>query len=368
MDQALTIINLNEEVSNKTIELEDSKPSADTTAPPLPPSTVKQSVTFALNEQISKNNTMSNKKKKVVKQTSFLLCTNPGSPWHQDAPSYSQKRRSANVESGHVRSRANCQASDPTFLAILQYDYAALTRWPSIKFNNNATLCYDRIIPSVSNVTPRSMGRLHKNIAQIHGDMLEQAVYHIKTQLGISNGSYSHSDVHPVYGTGQGSCASPPFWLLNCSKYFDLYDILCCGAKYIDMAAERLLKMGLDGYVDDNGCNVNSLPFDKESLVERARHDAQLWSNILWSSSGALEHSKCSYCYLQTEFTTTGCPYFRGGKFGAPIQIKDAKGTLTPLDQLSAYVPFKTLGTYQAATHCQTMQFTVLQQKARALT
>jgi hypothetical protein len=66
MDQALTIINLNEEVSNKTVELEDSKPSADTTVPPLPPSTVnhkmvtgnlqgkqkRQRVTFALNEQI----------------------------------------------------------------------------------------------------------------------------------------------------------------------------------------------------------------------------------------------------------------------------------------------------------------------------
>jgi hypothetical protein len=31
MDQALTIINLNEEVSNKTVELENSKPSAATT-------------------------------------------------------------------------------------------------------------------------------------------------------------------------------------------------------------------------------------------------------------------------------------------------------------------------------------------------
>jgi hypothetical protein len=61
MDQALPIINLNEEVSNKTVELEDSKPSADTTVPPLLPSTVKLSVTFALNERNSKNNTMSNK-------------------------------------------------------------------------------------------------------------------------------------------------------------------------------------------------------------------------------------------------------------------------------------------------------------------
>jgi hypothetical protein len=35
MDQSLTIINLNEEVSNKTVELEDSKPNADNTVPSI---------------------------------------------------------------------------------------------------------------------------------------------------------------------------------------------------------------------------------------------------------------------------------------------------------------------------------------------
>jgi hypothetical protein len=40
MDCTLTIINLNEEVSNNTVALQDSKPSADNTVPPLPPSTV----------------------------------------------------------------------------------------------------------------------------------------------------------------------------------------------------------------------------------------------------------------------------------------------------------------------------------------
>jgi Retroviral aspartyl protease len=77
MDQALTIINLIEEVSNTTVELEDSKPSADITAvPPLPPSTVKRSVTFALNEQISKNNT-SNKKRRLLNKHHFCYVQMP---------------------------------------------------------------------------------------------------------------------------------------------------------------------------------------------------------------------------------------------------------------------------------------------------
>ena len=267
------------------------------------------------------------------------------------------------INLGTYGSRAHRQASDPTLIEVLQYDYAALTRWPSIKFNNDATSCYDRIIPSVSNVIARSMG-LHAHIAQIHGDMLENAVYRIKTQLGISSGSYSHSSDSPVFGSGQGSCASPPFWLLNCSVYFDLYDSECHGATYYDMHGHRQLKMGMGGYVDDNGLNVNSRPSDEITLVARATQDAQLWSDLLWSSGGALEHSKCSYQYLQTEFTDTGRPFFRGGQFGTPITIQDASGTSTTLNQLSAYKSFKTLGTYQAATHCQHTQFEVLKKKA----
>jgi hypothetical protein len=77
MDQALTIINLNEEVSNTTVELEDSKPSADITVPPLPPSTVKRSVTFALNERISNNNTMSNKKRRLLNKHHFCYVQTP---------------------------------------------------------------------------------------------------------------------------------------------------------------------------------------------------------------------------------------------------------------------------------------------------
>jgi hypothetical protein len=196
------------------------------------------------------------------------------------------------INPGMYGSHANRQASDPTFIAVLQYDYAVLTRWPAIKFNNDVTSCYDRILPSVSNITARSMG-LHSHVAQIHGDMPEQAVYRIKTQLGISDGFYSHSLIDPVFGTGQGSCASPPFWLLNCSKYFDIYDKACFGANYIDMTGKKKLKMGMDGYVDDNGCNANCKPHEEHTLVARATHDAQLWNDILWSSGGALEHSKC---------------------------------------------------------------------------
>ena len=271
------------------------------------------------------------------------------------------------LNKGCYGSRANRQASDPTYIEVLQYDYASLTRWPEIKFSNDATSCYDRIIPSVSNVIARSMG-LHSNIANIHGNMLEKAEYRIKTQLGISSGFYIHSLDHPVFGTGQGSCASPTIWMLNCSKYFDIYDLHCYGSKYINMDGTEELKLGMTGFVDDSGNNVNCQPDDITTLSTKVTHDAQLWNDILWSSGGALEHPKCSYHFLQTIFNDSGVPFFRPGKFDKPISILDTHANPTEIPQISAYTPYKTLGTYQAATTGQATQFKVLQKKAQELT
>jgi hypothetical protein len=133
------------------------------------------------------------------------------------------------------------------------------------------------------------------------------------------------------------------------------------------MDGTQSLKLGMGGFVDDSGCNVNCRPEDEHSLVDKATLDAQLWSNILWASGGEREHSKCSYQYLQTEFMPSGKPFFRGGKFGKPILISDRNKTISTLKHLSAYAPFKTLGTYQAATHGQKKQFEVLQEKASNL-
>ena len=250
---------------------------------------------------------------------------------------------------------ATRQSLDPVFLEVMQYDYAALSRWDAIKFANDAGSCYDRIKVSPSNVIARSRG-LHKNIAAIHGSMLENAVYRIKTKLGISEGSYSRHQTSPVFGTGQSSCSSPLIWSLNGSLYFDVFDDHCNGATYTDLEGTVRLRLGMAGYVDDNSVQVNCHPNLRSSLIFKATHDAQLWSDILWSSGGVLEHDKCSYHYLRTDFDPNGAPVFRAGTHGDPIQIKDAYANTTTLKQLSVYSPYKTLGTYQCPGRRQKKQ------------
>jgi len=255
-------------------------------------------------------------------------------------------------------------AHDPIVIEVLQMDYNFATRFPHIKFSNDATSCFDRIIPSVSSIIARSYG-LHRNIAQLHGNMLLNAVYRIKTQLGISDASYSHSDEFPIFGTGQGSSSSPSIWTLYCSAAFDIYDQHCYGATYMNTDSTASLKLGMTGFVDDNNAQTTGRPDEsEEALALRCTHDAQLWHDILWATGGALETSKCSYQSMRFDFSNAGTPFLRHGKHGPPIIIQDAKGADITIEQLPVTQAYKILGTYQAAVQRQRQQHSVLKKKA----
>ena len=62
-----------------------------------------------------------------------------------------------------------------------------ITPWPEIKFSNDATSCYDRIIPSISNIIALASS-LHHNIAEIHGSMLERAFTISKPNSELASG------------------------------------------------------------------------------------------------------------------------------------------------------------------------------------
>jgi hypothetical protein len=133
------------------------------------------------------------------------------------------------------------------------------------------------------------------------------------------------------------------------------------------MDGKRETKLGTSGFVDNNKCNVNCRPEEEDTLCLRAKHNAQLWNDILWGSCGALEHSKFSYKYLKTGFTSSGIPFFSRRSFGKQIRIHNNSGHSKVFKHTSAYQAYKTLRTYQAATKHQKIQFQMLQTKAMAL-
>ena len=122
-------------------------------------------------------------------------------------------------------------ALDPVFIEELTNEITRLTRKPLIKNAEDATACYDRIIPGIGTLASRSHG-LHHQVALVMGRTLEEVKYHLKTHLGVTDEHYQHCTITPIYGTGQGSANSPTIWLVVSSMLFRCYSKRAHGARF----------------------------------------------------------------------------------------------------------------------------------------
>jgi hypothetical protein len=179
---------------------------------------------------------------------------------------------------------------------MLQTEYSFLTQLSHLKFSNDAAACFYQIVQSLSAIVSCSFSTPNHGTRMIQGDMLEKALYYIKTLLGVSAHYYSHSADFRVDGTGQSSAASDRAWGFNSSTYFDLHDCLSHGATYFSANGIHCIHICMTGFVDDNNLqtvkNTFSHKANTDRLVACMNHDAQIWNDTLWTSGGALALSK----------------------------------------------------------------------------
>jgi hypothetical protein len=137
------------------------------------------------------------------------------------------------INKGVYECRPNRRAIDPVFVDVTQTELVMVTRKSLVKFNNDATACFDRILVHMLNLCLRSF-RMPKKLATILGNLLQVAKYAIKTGIGISQETYSHTDESPAFGSGQGSAASAQGWGKTVSVIFNIHDKYGHGCKYED--------------------------------------------------------------------------------------------------------------------------------------
>jgi hypothetical protein len=176
--------------------------------------------------------------------------------------------------------------------------------------DNDASDCFDRMLPSLVSLTNRSYG-LPQQLARLHGATLQATRYYLKTSQGVSKSYYSHCTDFLIYGTSQGLGNSPVLWLLLSASLFDIHTSHAHGAKLQDPSGNTTLRLSINGFVDDTNACVNDWHPQKDGKLEdtltKAQYDTQLWNDLLlFTSGGRLELSKCSYHVLQFSFAANG--------------------------------------------------------------
>eukprot|EP00980_Cylindrotheca_fusiformis_P030051 scaffold24272_cov201-Cylindrotheca_fusiformis.AAC.1 len=86
------------------------------------------------------------------------------------------------INDGQYGGRKGHEAAYLPYAEELKYDICCLSQKSLVNFDNDASSCYDRIIPSVASLVGRFHG-LPPQVTQMHASMLQSAVFQIKTSL-----------------------------------------------------------------------------------------------------------------------------------------------------------------------------------------
>jgi len=260
--------------------------------------------------------------------------------------------------------RSNRSAPDPVFIEEMQSEISRASRKSNVKFDNDAKSCYDRIMAAIASILSRKFG-MSKSVVFVMANTLKEAKYKLKTEMGVSDMFYQHCEMFPIYGTGQGSGNSPAIWCIMSSVLFDCHETKAHGAIFQSPDKTETIKVFMIGYVDDCTGQVNEFLSDQQPhpniLIDRMQHDAQLWSDLLWASGGALELPKCTYHVVNWQFTAAGAPILQAGAVGQSMYLKSGdRNTTQVIPFRSAYSHHKTLGHYKEPAGNQSKQYQVL--------
>ena len=259
-------------------------------------------------------------------------------------------------------------AMDPIMLTELTTDICRQLKHNLARFDNDAFACYDRIIVALGMLAARRCG-MPTNSIQTHATCLQQMKYSVKTSHVISDETYQGTQDSPLFGTGQGSGASPAVWLTLVVTLMNTMDKVIQSRMSFTSPGSHLKHSRLiDAFVDDTSLGFTDTGHQtQDAMIIQLAHIAQTWENLLFYSGGSLNLKKCSW-YTMYWTWINGRPTMQSPD---PTDHKLALRTQgntnnppTPLTQTTTNKATRILGVYLSPDGDSTTQLQVLKKKA----
>jgi len=202
------------------------------------------------------------------------------------------------LHDGQYGSRPRRTPIDPIMLIQLTTDLSRLLKKNLARFDNDASACYDRIIVGLGMLAARRCG-MPSNAIQTHASALSLMKYTVKTIYGVSEQSYQGTVFEPLFGTGQGSGASPAIWLSLVVILLNTLDRIIPQRTTFESVDGRIVNSRLvDAFVDDTSLGFTDDALSYNVMITTLQTISQTWEHLLHLSGGALNLKKCSWYVL----------------------------------------------------------------------
>jgi len=280
-----------------------------------------------------------------------------------------QAQQTNMIHNGQYGSVPGRTAIELVMLQQISNDICRTNKVNLIRFDNDASACYDRILVHLGMLAARRVG-MPDNAVRIHADTLKNMHYKVKTVFGISNDSYTGEPRQPLFGTGQGSGASPAVWLTLVVVLMNTLDRLTKErTRFRSPDSPMHHKRLIDAFVDDTSLVFNDSQqlMAPEQLTRQMEQIAQRWERLLALSGGALNLKKCSWHMMYWEWRH-GRPRLRPRTTTDPnIALQTQTGTLSTSATIRYTSPDEStriLGVHLNPLGDFTKQIQVLQEKS----
>jgi hypothetical protein len=204
------------------------------------------------------------------------------------------------INTGQYGSVPGKTAIELVMLNQISNDICRTNKTNLIRFENDASACYDRILVHLGMMAARRCG-MPPNAIKTHAETLESMKYKVKTAFGISEDSYSGEPGKPLFGTGQGSGASPAVWLTLVVILMNTLDRIT-QERIIHRSPDSSMRHQrlTDAFVDDTSLAFNDTSHTMEytTMIKTMQEIAQHWEKLLSYSGGALNLKKCSWSMM----------------------------------------------------------------------
>ena len=252
--------------------------------------------------------------------------------------------------------RPDKTAMDPALRKMLSLEYARVMYVTLIFFANDATTCFDPMVPDITTIIARKYG-MKGNIMKCRNMVMEQLKRGVRTMHGDSTITYQR-DFYDLMMMGevQGKADAAPAWSLESHTFLRTHQYHNKGTylPHINNSSIAIIKNN-DAYVDDDDMTITEINsnFDTcaKELVPIAEHAAQDWNDIIALSGGSVAHHKSMWqgISFDNSFPPKINEYYPG-----EIHLLDRKGVKTKIKKQSSNFPNKGLGCYLAPTASQT--------------
>jgi hypothetical protein len=201
--------------------------------------------------------------------------------------------------------RKGKMAIEAVLLKRVSYDIIRQSRMDACVLDNDATACYDRMIPSIVMIKCRRAG-MPKSAAKVVLQILKKMEYFVRTAYGTSPQAYSNA-IDWILGIIQGSGHSCPSWGLTSSVMLDQMEDTP-GATFHSPQPEKVSQRTGEAFIDDTTLWLLKFGLSLTTIVTMMQQMAQRWEKLLHATGGALNRAKCFWYGISWKFTNAGKP------------------------------------------------------------